>query len=416
MTLRRFDNVLAIILGGGKGTRLYPLTQERCKPAISFGGKYRLIDIPMSNCLNSGISKIFILTQFLTASLHRHIFQTYHLDMLSRGFIEILPAEQTLTGEHWYHGNADAVRQSVRYITNQPINDVLILSGDQMCRMDFGAMMAFHRKSNAGLTVITNKVPKEEAYRMGIIKTDRESGKVTELCEKPQDISAIKGYEDKDGNYWASTGNYIFNRDVLLKVLSESEEEDFGKQVIPRTINEADVYAYPFEGYWEDIGTIRSFFDANIDLASPLPKFNLYDEQHPIYTHARSLPAAKVQDSEIHESLISEGSLIASAKISNAVIGVRSVIQEGSTIKNSILLGNDFYSQSFGKQKVTPHVGKKVTIERAIIDKNVTIGNQSKIIGSKDPINLDNSLYCVRDGIVVIPKGSTIPPGTVIKP
>jgi len=411
----KYNKVLAIILSGGKGTRLYPLTKVRCKPAISFGGKYRLIDIPISNCLHSGINQIFILTQFMTASIHRHIFQTYRLDMLSKGFIEILPAEQTHTGEEWYQGTADAVRHSVRYIQNFPIQDVLILSGDQICLMDFGPMLDFHRKNKAGLTVIGSTTHQEDIHRLGLIKSD-ESGKVTELLEKPQDSGIVKGFKNTKGNFLASTGNYIFKRDVLLDILQESQGQDFGKEIIPCTIKRSNVYVYPFDGYWEDIGTIKSFYHANLHLASPLPKLNFYDEERPVFTHARFLPAAKVQNSQIRNSLISEGSLIEGAVIEESVIGIRSVIHSNTLIRKSILFGNDYFSRSFGRKKITPYVGENVVIERAIIDKNVIIGKGAKVIGTEGAKDEEQELYCVRDGIVIISKGAVIPPGRVITP
>ena len=407
------DKVLAIILGGGKGTRLYPLTKERCKPAISFGGKYRLIDIPLSNCLHSGINKIFILTQFLTASIHRHIFQAYRLDMMSRGFIEILPAEQTLTAEEWYQGTADAVRRSVRYIQNLPIDDVLILSGDQLCSMNYAQMIDFHHKSKADVTIIGHPVVPAEAHRMGLIQA-QQNGRIKRLVEKPSDLSTVKDLADENGNYIASTGNYIFKRDVLLDILSGNEGMDFGKQIIPTTIEKFKVYLYPFDGYWEDIGTIKSFFYANLDLASPLPKFNLYDENHRIFTHARFLPAAKIQNSTITESLISEGSMIEDAIINNAIIGIRSIIHSGVTIEKSIILGNDYYEQNHNNKKDRPHIGKNVHISGAIIDKNVTIGDNVKILGLQDAPDKDHGLYCIRDGIVVISKGARIRSGMTI--
>jgi glucose-1-phosphate adenylyltransferase len=335
--------------------------------------------------------------------------------MLSRGFIDILPAEQTLASDEWYQGTADAVRRSVRYIKNLQIDDVLVLSGDQLCRMNYNDMLDFHRKTKAALTIIGHPVDKREARRMGIMKTNQD-GRVKRLVEKPQDLSLVEGFQSLQGIYMASTGNYIFKRDVLVEMLSKYEDEDFGKQIIPKTIEQYEVYMYPFNGYWEDIGTIKSFFYANLDLASPLPQFNLYDEQHQIFTHARFLPAAKVQDSNVKNALISEGSMIEKATIENAVIGIRSVIKANVTIKNSVLMGNDFYERQFDHKKVKPCIGKNVRIEGAIIDKNVMIGNNVKIKGLLDPNhNFDGDLYCVRDGIIIIPKGAKIPAGKVIK-
>lgn len=409
------DKVLAIILSGGRGTRLYPLTKERCKPAISFGGKYRLIDIPISNCLHSGVNQIFVLTQFLTASIHRHLFQTYRLDMLSKGFIEILPAEQTHTGEAWYQGTADAVRHSIRYIQNHYIEDVLILSGDQICIMDFAPMLEFHRAHQGSLTVIGSRIPRAEAHRMGIMRANEE-GMIEEFLEKPKGDARILPFEDGAGNVLASTGNYIFKRDALLDLLEEFEGQDFGKEIIPATIQKDKAYLYPFMGYWEDIGTIQAFYQANLELASASPQLDLYSEEKPIFTHARFLPAAKLQRSEISSSLVSEGSMIEETRIENSLIGLRSVIKAKCVIRKSILLGNDFYQRQFGKQVVTPEIEENVLIERAIIDKNVRIGRDTRIVGREGAPDADHELYCVRDGIVVVPKGVTIPAGTLIMP
>ncbi|MBF0484705.1 MAG: glucose-1-phosphate adenylyltransferase [Candidatus Omnitrophica bacterium] len=409
------NKVLAIILGGGKGSRLYPLTKHRCKPAISFGGKYRLIDIPISNCLNSQINQIYVLTQFLTSSIHRHIFETYRMDMLTRGFVEILPAEQTLTSDDWYQGTADAVRRCIRYFKEMPVQDILILSGDQLCAMNYMPIYDFHRSTKADLTIIGHPVSEDEVPRMGVIQVDEEN-RILQMIEKPKDMSLVKGFEDGDGNYMASTGNYFFKKEFLLEILTKNYEQDFGKEIIPKALKSGNVFMYLFKDYWEDIGTIKAFYEANLDLAKPIPTFNLYDEERRIFTHPRFIPAAKIQNSQIMTSLISEGSLIDNAYINHCVIGIRSVIKSNTKIIESIIMGNDFYARDFGQEHQEPYIGSNVHIEQAIIDKNVVIEDNVTIRGSKKSgQSFDGDLYSVRDGIVVVSKGTRIKKGTVIK-
>ncbi|MBF0478436.1 MAG: glucose-1-phosphate adenylyltransferase [Candidatus Omnitrophica bacterium] len=409
------NKVLAIILGGGKGSRLYPLTKHRCKPAISFGGKYRLIDIPISNCLNSQINQIYVLTQFLTSSIHRHIFETYRMDMLTRGFVEILPAEQTLTSSDWYQGTADAVRRSIKYFRELPVEDILILSGDQLCAMNYMPIYEFHKSAGANLTIIGHPVSAEEAPRMGVIQVNRDQ-RILKMIEKPKDLNLVKGFEMPDGKYIASTGNYFFKKNFLLELLTKNYEQDFGKEIIPKALDSGKVFMYLYNDYWEDIGTIKSFFEANLDLAQLEPKFNLYNEDRRIFTHPRFIPAAKIQNSQIITSLISEGSLIDNAYINHAVIGIRGVIRSNTKIIESIILGNDFYERDMEKEHQEPYIGSNVHIEQAIIDKNVVVEDGVVIRGSKNSgQSFDGDLFSVRDGIVVVSKGTHIPKGTVIE-
>lgn len=409
------NKILAIILGGGKGTRLFPLTKLRCKPAISLAGKYRLIDIPISNCLNSRIDQIYVLTQFMTESIHRHIFDTYRMDVLSKSFVRVLAAEQTLTSNDWYQGTADAVRRSIKYFKNLEVEDILILSGDQLCAMDFHPIYEFHKDKKADLTIIGNPISDDEAHRMGIIHTDK-TGRILELLEKPQDLQLVKGFKNSDGQLMASTGNYFFKKDFLLKVLTEHADSDFGKKIIPQSINDGNAFHYQYKEYWEDIGTIKSFFEANLKLTDPIPEFNLYSEGKHFFTHPRFLPAAKIQNSHIKNSLISEGSIIEDADIEKSVIGIRSFIEKGTRITHSIIMGNDFYNRKIDGRRIEPRIGKNVHIEQAIIDKNVIIEDnvviKGKMISNND---YDKDLYSTRDGIIVISKGTVIPQGTVIE-
>ncbi|OGX08436.1 MAG: glucose-1-phosphate adenylyltransferase [Omnitrophica WOR_2 bacterium GWA2_37_7] len=409
------NKILEIILGGGKGSRLYPLTKLRCKPAISLGGKYRLIDIPISNCLNSRIDQIYILTQFMTESIHRHIFDTYRMDMLRDSFVRVLAAEQTLTSNAWYQGTADAVRRSIRYFKNLRVEDILILSGDQLCAMDFEPIYDFHKNSQADLTIIGHPVADSEAHRMGIIKTD-ENDRILKLIEKPNDLKLVEGFKNKHGQFMASTGNYFFKKDFLLKVLTEFDDSDFGKKIIPQSINTGNAFHYPYNEYWEDIGTIKSFFEANLKLTDPVPELNLYIEGKSFFTHPRFLPAAKIQNSNIKSSLISEGSLIEEATIEKSVIGIRSVIDKRTNISHSIIMGNDYYENNIDGIVKKPKIGKNVHIEQAIIDKNVIIEDDVVIKGTvNNEHDFDGDLYSTRDGIIVISKGTVIPKGTVIK-
>ena len=423
-------NVLSVIMGGGQGTRLFPLTKERSKPAVPLAGKYRLVDIPISNCINSGLKRIYLLTQFNSASLHRHISQSYKFDHFSGGFVEILAAEQTFTDTSWYQGTADAVRKNLVHLLNHDFEHVLILSGDQLYRMDFRKLLAQHAASGSDLTIATIPVRRPEAQSLGIMQIDAER-RITRFVEKPKDAALQDslrlprdwygqlGVEGEDEFFLASMGIYVFNRKVLLKLL-DNTLTDFGKHIIPGAISTHRVYSYVFQGYWEDIGTIRSFFEANLDVTSELPRFNFFDMSAPIFTRPRFLPASKINGAEIDHAIISDGCIINHAKIAHCIVGVRSVVGAGSNLNRTILLGSDFFeseasiieNESSGRPRIG--VGTNTRIENAIIDKNARIGNDVVISPAGKPDNIDHPLYYIRDGVVIIPKGGIIPHGTVV--
>lgn len=422
--------VVALILGGGKGTRLYPLTKERSKPAVSFGGKYRLVDIPLSNCINSGYKKIYLLTQFNSTSLHMHIANSYNFDRFSSGFVEILAAEQTLENDKFYEGTADAVRKSMSHFESQNPTHYIILSGDQLYRMDLRDFFDSHIRSGASISVATTPVNRTDASRFGIVKTD-DTNRITEFKEKPApdiDISAWKispelmaTIPDPEKEYLASMGIYIFNASTLNAVLNENDSKDFGKEVIPNSIGNYIVNAYVFNNYWEDIGTIKSFYDANIKLTDIDPEFNFYDEDEPIFTHMRNLPPSKINSASIFCTLTSEGCVITNCKLSRSIIGVRSIIENGSDLSGVIMMGADFYQNSEEKKDdikkglPTIGIGKNCFISRTIIDKNARIGNNVRInVDGRNYENGDHGNFYSADGIIVIRKGAVIPDGTTI--
>mgnify|MGYP004513132103 FL=1 len=422
--------VVALILGGGKGTRLYPLTKERSKPAVSFGGKYRLVDIPLSNCINSGYKKIYLLTQFNSTSLHMHIANSYNFDRFSSGFVEILAAEQTLENDKFYEGTADAVRKSMSHFESQNPTHYIILSGDQLYRMDLRDFFDSHIRSGASISVATTPVNRTDASRFGIVKTD-DTNRITEFKEKPApdiDISAWKispelmaTIPDPEKEYLASMGIYIFNASTLNAVLNENDSKDFGKEVIPNSIGNYIVNAYVFNNYWEDIGTIKSFYDANIKLTDIDPEFNFYDEDEPIFTHMRNLPPSKINGASIFCTLTSEGCVITNCKLSRSIIGVRSIIENGSDLSGVIMMGADFYQNSEEKKDdikkglPTIGIGKNCFISRTIIDKNARIGNNVRInVDGRNYENGDHGNFYSADGIIVIRKGAVIPDGTTI--
>ena len=422
--------VVALILGGGKGTRLYPLTKERSKPAVSFGGKYRLVDIPLSNCINSGYKKIYLLTQFNSTSLHMHIANSYNFDRFSSGFVEILAAEQTLENDKFYEGTADAVRKSMSHFESQNPTHYIILSGDQLYRMDLRDFFDSHIRSGASISVATTPVNRTDASRFGIVKTD-DTNRITEFKEKPApdiDISAWKispelmaTIPDPEKEYLASMGIYILNASTLNAVLNENDSKDFGKEVIPNSIGNYIVNAYVFNNYWEDIGTIKSFYDANIKLTDIDPEFNFYDEDEPIFTHMRNLPPSKINGASIFCTLTSEGCVITNCKLSRSIIGVRSIIENGSDLSGVIMMGADFYQNTEEKNDdikkglPTIGIGKNCFISRTIIDKNARIGNNVRInVDGRNYENGDHGNFYSADGIIVIRKGAVIPDGTTI--
>ena len=421
------DQMLAIILGGGAGTRLFPLTSYRAKPAVPLAGKYRLVDVPISNCLNSGLDRIFVLTQFNSASLNGHIARAYRFDRFRSGFVTVLAAEQTLSSTAWYQGTADAVRQSLPHIRSFPHEYVAILSGDQLYSMDYRAMLAHHREHGADITIATTPVVAADAPAFGILKTDANHA-ITEFHEKPP-LDQLDGKESPVSDemeaagrvYLASMGIYIFGCDVLKEMLdADPDDHDFGKGIIPRAIRERRVLSYPFEAYWSDIGTIRSFFDANLMLAQPKPAFNLYDPVMPLYTNARMLAPAKVENSTVRNAIISEGSVIVGAEITDCVIGLRSFVGRGSTIRRAVLMGSDYYpwQETLNREPVQgpkrPGIGTNTFIENAIIDRNASVGNDCTIANREGVEEGEGPGFYIRDGIVVIEKNAEIQDGTVI--
>ena len=420
--------ILAVILGGGAGTRLYPLTASRSKPAVPIAGKYRLVDIPISNCLNSGINRMFVLTQYNSASLNRHIKNTYHFSAFSSAFVDILAAEQTPDNPTWYQGTADAVRQGLRHIGPFESDYVLILSGDQLYQMDLMAMLNNHIEKKADISIATIPVDAREASDFGIMKKSKE-GYITSFIEKPKqdllpDWVSDTGSEmkTKGRTYLASMGIYIFNRKLMFHLLQNEFHEgtDFGKEIIPQSITKYKVASYQYEGYWTDIGNIYSFFEANLGLTQDIPEFNLFDNTKSIYTRARMLPPAKISGSTLEKTIIAEGCIINASRVEHSVIGIRTRIGNGTTIVSSYLMGNDYYetldeidhARSHGLPTVG--IGHRCYIKNAIVDKNCRIGDDVRINGGSHLENSDHSLYTVKDGIVVIKKGAVLPNGFVI--
>ena len=421
------EKTLAIILGGGQGARLAPLTESRSKPAVPIAGKYRLVDIPISNCINSNIQRMFVLTQFNSASLNQHIKNTYHFSHFSSAFVDILAAEQTPDNPTWFQGTADAVRQCMQHFMNHNFEYALILSGDQLYQMDFNEMIQAHKKSGAAISIATLPVSAKEAPEFGILKTDSDSF-ITSFIEKPNasllpewtsEVSEESKLEGK--NYLASMGIYIFNRDLLVELMSNKETKDFGKEIIPQAIGKHKILSYQYEGYWTDIGNIDSFFEANLGLTDDIPKFNLFDNASKIYTRARVLPPSKITGSStIDKSIVTEGCIINGVNIQHSVVGIRSRIGFGSTISNSYLMGNDYY-QNLEKIKsnsenniINIGIGERCTINNTIVDKNCRIGNDVKLNGGKHLADSNTELYTIKDGIIVVKKGAILPNGFII--
>jgi glucose-1-phosphate adenylyltransferase len=411
------NDILALILAGGRGSRLYPLNKLRSKPAVPIAGKYRLIDIPISNCINSGIYRIDILTQYNSHSLHRHITQTYNFDTFHTGFVEILAAEQTPESTDWYQGNADAVRKQLFQLRSSRAKYVLILGGDHLYRMDYSKMAEFQWEHEADITVAVQPVRREDASSLGILKRGQD-GRITDFVEKPKDPATLSNFvsrADEQRPFLCSMGIYLFKTDTLIELLTENPGfDDFGGDIIPHAITNRSVYGYDFDGYWRDIGTIRSFYETNLDLATATPAFNFYDTKNPIYTHPRLLPGSTVEDSLLKDVLLAEGCRIQKAEITHSVIGVRSIISSGTIIKDSVIMGADYYSTEKPAQPPIG-IGPNCHIEGAIIDKNARIGADVVIRPFPRGSEITTPDWTVQDGIVVIPKDAVIPPGTRIE-
>jgi glucose-1-phosphate adenylyltransferase len=419
---------VSVILGGGAGSRLSPLTASRSKPAVPIAGKYRLVDIPISNCINSNLNRIFVLTQFNSASLNQHIKNTYHFSAFSSGFVDILAAEQTPDNPGWFQGTADAVRQSLRHLDKMDFEYVLILSGDQLYQMDFSKMIDAHKKSGAALTIATIPVGEREAPEFGILKSNNENV-ITSFIEKPSkellpdwvsDTGAVM--QGQGRHYLASMGIYVFNKEILYKLLNEvhAKATDFGKEIIPDSIAHYKVLSYQYDGYWTDIGNIYSFFEANIALTEAIPPFNLFDSAQTIYTRPRMLPPAKISGTMIDRAIIAEGSIIHAASVTQSVIGIRSRIGKDTVVKNVYIMGCDYYetidqiNEKTNAGKPILGIGERCIIEDAIVDKNCSIGNDVVIRGGAHLEKTDHPLYTIKDNIVVIKKGAVIPNGFVI--
>ncbi|MDN3677840.1 glucose-1-phosphate adenylyltransferase [Flavobacterium paronense] len=420
-------STLAIILGGGQGSRLAPLTESRSKPAVPIAGKYRLVDIPISNCINSDIKRMFVLTQFNSASLNQHIKNTYHFSHFSTAFVDILAAEQTPDNPTWFQGTADAVRQCMQHFMNHDFDYALILSGDQLYQMDFNEMIKAHEKSGASISIATLPVDDKDAPDFGILKTDSENF-ITSFIEKPSaellpnwtsDVSEESKAEGK--LYLASMGIYIFNRDLLVELMKNPDTKDFGKEIIPQAIGKHKILSYQYEGYWTDIGNIDSFFEANLGLTDDIPKFNLFDNSSKIYTRARVLPPSKITGaSTVDKSVVAEGCIINGTTIEHSVIGIRSRIDFGTTVINSYLMGNDYYQNLEEIRNNNLHnianigIGERCFINNTIVDKNCRIGNDVRLNGGKHLEDINTDLYTIKDGIIVVKKGAVLPDGFTV--
>jgi glucose-1-phosphate adenylyltransferase len=424
------SKTLSIVMGGGAGTRLFPLTKDRAKPAVPLAGKYRLVDIPISNCLNSGLRRVYVLTQFNSTSLHRHINASYKFDNFSKNFVDVLAAQQTPEGARWYQGTADAVRQNLRYFLEGPYELYLILSGDQLYRMDYRLLLKQHVETGADITLATTPVDRIAASAFGIMHSDS-NRRIFRFEEKPKEPALLDelrippallgelGLPADSELFQGSMGIYVFNRDILIECLN-NDQEDFGKHIIPASLQEYKVMTYIFQGYWEDIGTVRAFFEANLALTDTLPPYNFFDRSSPIYTHPRFLPASKINAATIRHAVVGDGCIISDAHIERAVIGIRSIIESGATIRNSVIMGADYYQDeapetSESSRSLPPiGIGRNSVIDRAIIDKNARIGESVVITPDGKAPNVDSTNYYIRDGVVVIPKNATIPNGTWI--
>ncbi len=433
MAMGRYDNVVAVILGGGAGSRLFPLTRERSKPAVPLGGTYRLIDIPVSHCINSEITQIFVLTQYNSASLNRHISRTYRFSSFSTGFVEVLAAEQTKESPEWFQGTADAVRQMLPHLRDWRVDTLLILSGDHLYRMDYRKFLARHFDSKADVTISVVPCREQDASGFGLLKTGS-NGEIVEFKEKPegQQLESMKvdtgqfGLSEREAvarPFLASMGIYVFNYQRLVDLLeSDTSWVDFGREIIPAAIERFPVQAHMFNEYWEDIGTIRAFYEANLDLASPLPKFNFFDATAPIYTRSRYLPPSKLHDCDINNSMVSEGCILNGVKLRSSIVGLRSRIDKGVQLEESIVMGSDYFEllseieNNLGTGRPHVGVGANSVIRRAIIDKNVRIGKDVRLVNHDNIETYDDpgGAYYIREGIIIVPKNAVVPDGTVV--
>lgn len=424
---RRFSSsVVTAILGGGQGSRLWPLTRYRAKPAVPLAGKFRLIDVPISNALHAGMDRIYVLTQFNSASLHRHISQTYRFDVFSAGFVNILAAEQTIGNREWYQGTADAVRQNLPRLAHLGPKEIVVLSGDQLYLMDLGAMLRRHRDQKARVTIAVKPVSRREAEGFGIMRVDG-NGWIREFVEKPTDPAILDaftpspesfeqlGLHAEAGSLLASMGIYVFSTDVLRAFLEDTDTIDFGREVIPQAIHHEKVLAFPHDGYWEDIGTIPAFHQANLELTRPLPALNLYDPQRPVYTHARFLPGTKVNRCEVQQSVLCEGSILSAATVLHSIVGIRAVVRHGSVVEDSVVMGASEYEPG-GRPLHGVHmgIGENCRVRRAIIDLNARIGDGAQLVNEAGVEEADEDNYSIQGGIIVVPRGAVIPAGTVI--
>ena len=417
------NDVLTLILGGGRGTRLFPLTHMRSKPAVPLAGKYRLIDIPISNCLHAGLKRILVLTQFNSASLNRHIAQTYRLDMFSEGFVEVLAAEQTPDSSAWYQGTADAVRQAARHFKGMDAEYFLILAGDHLYRMDFNELLESHIEGNADITIAAQPVSASDATQMGILKFD-DLGQISGFEEKPSaerlaDLGgsiprgSIVGGTTHEKPFVASMGIYVFNREVLLEML-EAPGVDFGKEIIPKAISTHEVTPYIFRGYWADVGTVESFYEANIQLTRRGAPFNFFHPRWPIYTHPRFLPATRAFDSRLESSIVAEGCYLDRCAISSSVVGIRMKIKPGASVTRSVLLGADYYEEDTEAQAIPLGIGRNVVLDRVIVDKNARIGDGVRLVNESGVENADGDGFYIRNGIIIVPKSARIGEGVVV--
>jgi len=418
-------DVVTAILGGGQGSRLWPLTRDRAKPAVPVAGKFRLIDIPISNSLQAGIDRVFVLTQFNSTSLHRHIAQTYRFDMFSQGFVNILAAEQSLENRDWYQGTADAVRQNIRRLVDSMPAEVVILSGDQLYLMDLESLVNRHRECGADLTIAVKPVSPAEARELGIMLLD-ESDRLVEFVEKPQDEEEIArltldektvaatGVDADPGSLLASMGIYVFRSEVLVRLLDEYEGDDFGRELIPQAVGDHEVYGFVHRGYWRDIGTIGSFHQASLELTHQLPALNLYDPDFPIYTRPRFLPGCKISDCHVYESILSDGSVVEGSRLANTIVGIRGVVRSGSVVERTVVMGADEFEDEPPPGLPGQGIGYDCHIRDAIIDVGARVGDGSRLRNEGGVWETEGAGWAIRDGVIVVPRGEVIPPGTVV--